>query len=306
MIAHLRGRVVHSDIFAIIGLLFCLTTVSRTQQTVAPKIVRSADPTRSQAVEFSRVVNSHYYALREKKLGSFTCDVRPVWETVPAAMMLPVTLVGKGQIEAARFKFTTDTRHNLSFEKEYPKDTGAIKSAVYDKFSEWFGSVVKGFFMTWGAKGMGGPLADAYVASSIDETPTGHRIGVNVPEEQMEYVVSKDNLVTEIVTRASGGEIDEHPGFTPSAEGMLLTSMDAVNKQGSDTTHIRYDVDYQQVDGFQLPHRIHLMVNDNMNMRFALEACTATHAVELQLPAGSVSTTQTVTPRTATKATGKE
>ncbi len=261
-----------------------------------------------EAVNLSGAVNGHYYALREKKLGSFTCEVMTDWSTLPPSIMAPVKLAGMEPLENAKLKLKVDAYSGLSFTHEYPKDTGSLRIALYDKFLEWYTSVIQGFFMTWGAKAMSGPMGDKYLTSSMEPIDGGTRLHVDVPTQQITITVTKENVVTQIFTHGENFEIDEHPAFTPSAEGLLLTGMDAVNtnKAANESTHVKYDMDYQTRDGFELPHQIHLMVNDNMNMHFALEGCTAVRAAEVQIPAGTVSTTQSVTPRTATKSMNKQ
>ena len=273
MIAHLRGRLlVKVPLLVGWGLIVCLPSPLCAQQ------MSPAD-----RVAFARQVRTLYYALSDKGFNSLTCDVMLNWDTVPSSIMLPMNLVGKEQLESTRFRFTLDSRESVSFLHEYPKDTGAVRPAVYDKFIEWFSSVVKGFFMTWGAKAIGGPIPDAYMVSSLEITSPGHRIRVNVPERQIEVLLSQKDIVTQILTHAPGQELDEHPAFTPSADGLLLSAVDATNKTGADVTHIKYDLEYQLVNGLQVPHNIHLMVNDNMDMRFSMENCSVERRVVVQV-----------------------
>src|ERR1035441_239112 len=99
----------------------------------------------------------------------------------------------------------------------------------------------------------------------------------------IEVTLSKDYVITRILTKAPAQTADEHAEYSPSPQGLLLTGIDATNKAPDVTTHFIYDLSYQTVDTFEFPQNIHLIVNDNINMKFSLQSCAVVRATVIKI-----------------------
>jgi aspartyl-tRNA synthetase len=115
----------------------------------------------------------------------------------------------------------------------------------------------------------------------VDEIPAGYRVILRNPK--VELHLARDYRVTEAITDVPGQRIDEHLSFTSSPLGYLFTGVEAVNQEGSDKTDVRYEVEYQEVDKFMLPRKVHVVVNDSINMKFALEKCSVEKGTMIQV-----------------------
>ena len=233
--------------------------------------------------KFADAAGARYYNLINQGLVSFSCDVKVNWDTVPKVMLVPAEIAGREGLQATTLRVAQGIRTTAKVEHKYPERTPALAAAAYDPFFSWLSDVVKGFMMTWGAKGMGGPIPGEDNISAVKLDPSGYRVVLVNPGIQL--LVTKDYLVTEVLTSATGQDIDEHLSFTPSPQGLLFTRAEAANKQGADWTRIQYDLDYQPVKTLQLPHNVHLIVNDNMDMRFSFENCSAERGTVVRVKA---------------------
>jgi hypothetical protein len=222
--------------------------------------------------KFADAARARYYNLEQKGLVSFTCDVKVNWETVPKQMLLPPDLAGRKGLEATRVKATLGIRSSPVVEHEYSPDASPLAKVAYDPFFAWLSDVVRGFLMTWKAKGIVGPIPGENNISKVTQTSSGYSVFLAGPPVQL--LATKDYQVKEAISSFGNETIDEHLAFTPSPEGLLFTRAEAVDKLGENTTRIQYDVDYSPVHSLQLPHNVHLVVNDTINMKFSFENCS--------------------------------
>jgi hypothetical protein len=246
----------------------------RLQTQTAPQVDKS---------KFADAARAKYYSLTDQGLVSFACDVKVDWDTVPKVMLVPAEIGGRQGLEATKVRVFQDLRTTAKVDHDYAPGTSAAAKLVYDPFFGWLQDVVRGFLMTWSAKGLAGPVPTEENIENVASEASGYRIVLVNPGVQL--LSNKDYLVTEILTSGPDEEIDEHPVFTPSSQGLLFAGNRAVDKEGDSETRIQYEVDQRAVDTLLLPHNVHLKVNDNMDMRFSFENCSVERGKVLKVRA---------------------
>jgi hypothetical protein len=247
---------------AMLLLVLCLTSM-RLQAQAKPQVDK---------LKFVDAASAKYYSLTEQGLASFACDVKVDWDTVPKALLVPAEIGGREGLESTRVGVSQDLRAAAKVDHDYAPGTSTAAKLVYGPFFGWLEDVVRGFMMTWSAKGLAGPIPTEGNIDHVAPEAAGYRIVLVNPRIQI--LSTKDYVVIEILTSGPGEEIDEHPVFTPSSQGLLFTGIRAVDKQGDNETRIQYEVDQKIVDTLRLPHNVHLKVNDNMELRFSFENCS--------------------------------
>lgn len=248
-----------------------------------PLVLSGQSPATVDKIKFADTAGAKYYNLINQGLVSFSCNLKVDWDTVPKVLLVPAEIAGRQGLESTRIKVSQDLRSTAKVEHEYPQGTLAPAKVVYDPFLGWLQDVVRGFMMTWSAKGLGGPIPTEGNIDHVTREPTGYRIVLVNPRIQI--LANRDYLVTDILTSQPGDEIIEHPVFISSAQGLLFSGVQAVEKQGENETRIKYDVDHQTVDSLLLPHNVHLKVNDNMDMKFSFESCSVVRGTVLKVSA---------------------
>ena len=262
----------NSCVSNIIALSIFLITISAAGQELTPE----------QKSEFVRQAQPRYYSPIEHGLQSITCDVKLDWDTVPKTMLVPAELAGRERLENTKLRFTVRTAGNSDMTHEYPADTPALIKPVYDKFFEWTSALMSGLFQTWGSKAMRTPIPDVRHITSLTADQNLYQLKF---ESGMPIVVSltKEYVITRILSKAPSQTIDEHAQYSPSPQGLLLTGIDAISKSGDDITHVMYDIKYQTVDTIEFPQAIHLVVNDNIDMKFSLNNCSVVRGTVIKL-----------------------
>jgi hypothetical protein len=253
---------------------FLVSILSASSGGQSPTGISSSKQSGDQFVEQAR---TRYYSPEEQGVDSFNCDVTVDWNTVPTVLLVPAELAGRSFLEKTKLRASLGRITGAKVQHEYPKDVPVLMTPVYDKFFDLLSNIVQAFLQTWAPKAMNGPIPAKYEILSAAPISGGYRLKVKAPAgQQVEVLVNNDYLLTEIITRTSNGQIDEHPSFSASSNGLLFTHNDAATT-GDQTVHVQYDVDYQPVEGFDLPHRVHLQVDDNINVKFAFENCAVSH-----------------------------
>jgi hypothetical protein len=238
--------------------------------------------TAAQREEFVRQAQPRYYSPVEHGFVSMTCDLKLDWGTVPKLMLAPPALAGRGRLESTKLRFTMRSDGNSSVAHEYANDTPALIKPVYDKFFEWTSNVVTGFFTTWGSKAMRTPIPDVRHIMSLTADQNSYllKFDSGMP---IEVTLSKDYTITRILSKSPAQTIDEHTQYSPSPRGLLLTGVDAISTASGGATHVTYDLSYQTIDTLEFPQNIHLVVDDNINMKFGLENCAPVHATVIEV-----------------------
>jgi hypothetical protein len=241
------------------------------------------DSATTDKAKFADAARARYYNSVSHGLVSFSCDVKVNWDTVPKAMMIPLDLVGRDGLEQTRITVSQGARVTAKVTHDYAKGTPAAAGAAYEPFFGWLSNLVQGFMMTWAAKGLEGPIPPEGNIDHVNVSPSGYRVILVNPGVQL--VMTKDFLVTEILTSGAGDQVDEHPLFTATSDGWLFTANQAVEKQGNNLVNVKYEVDYRAADDIQVPHNIHLVVNDNVDIKFSFEGCSAERGTVIKVKA---------------------
>ena len=225
----------------------------------------------AQKAEIVKHAQPLYYSPVEHGFASITCDVKFDWDTVPKIMLV----AERDGLENTKLRLAMKADGKSEITREYAKDTPVLMKPTYDRFFDWASSVVNGLFLTWGSKAMRSPIPTGHYISTITADRDGYQIASNSGGAVITLSLSKDYVITRILTTGPGQTIDERPNYTSSPQGLLLTDVDATNKTADGATHVFYDVDYLPIDTILFPNKIHLVVDNNIDMKFALENCSA-------------------------------
>jgi hypothetical protein len=232
----------------------------------------------AQKAEIVKHAQPLYYSPIEHGLVSVACNVKLDWETVPKVILVPAEIAGRDRLQSTKLRLTLNANGKPEMTREYARDTPVLMKPVFDRFFDWASSVVTGFFLTWGSKAMRSPIPTGHYISTVIPDQDGYQIASNSGGAVITLSLSKDYVIRKILTTAPGQTIDEHSTYTSSPEGLLLTSVDATNKTAEGATHVSYDVDYLPIDTILFPNKIHLVVDNNIDMKFTLENCSAEQA----------------------------
>ena len=245
-------------------------------------------PRALQAQQFStadqatlKTLRSRYYKLLDAGFGGMQCKVKFNLTTVPLISPSPLDPV-RALLQKTDISLAVDTKGNPNVQLHYPEGTSPadIKQA-----SQIFGlmrAFVAGVFQTWPSKAFHGPIPpyDSQI-ESIMPTPLGRTITLLVPGGPVQVLLDKQDNVTAIVS--AGGKLQEHPVYSPGPAGLDFTANEAIDDTQTARSTIKYEFGIGVVDGLRVPQSVHLMVNDNIDVRYVLEACTIKKVVVIHV-----------------------
>ena len=261
-------------------LLLCLLLAAPTLSAQTKESEVKVDPQ-----EFVRQAKPLYYSLIDKGIVSFTCEVKVRWDTAPAVFLIPAQIADREKLENTQLTLRVSARGKVEVNHTYPSGTSSIAIKVFDPLFNVITGIVQGSFQTWTTKGLSGPIPKAGALESVQKSESGYRARVLGPGQGVDLITSPDFQLQRAIDHNPNNDIDEKISFAPSPEGLLFVAADTENKAADSWKHIRTEYDYQTVDGFHLPHNVHVVVDSNIDAYFALESCVIQHGVVITVAA---------------------
>ena len=207
-----------------------------------------------------------YYSLRRERLTSFSCLATPNWDLL---------LASRWRADPAAAARAYKTFSSLTFGVEvapgqHPKvmhadvPSGEPESEALKRLVAGMEQTVSGFFETWTPFVLTTPIPGA----TADKTQTHGRWIVDYKETggtQIGLVMREDYTIesTRIQTATFASVIQ--PQFIRSPKGMLLTAVQGSYRKlagAAAPVSLQLRIEYQDVSGFPLPTRLHVMSYD--------------------------------------------
>jgi hypothetical protein len=235
-------------------------------------------PAQNVSTQDAKIVNSarqKYYSLSDLGLVSFACKVEFDLSTLPPQILPTSDTEVRKQLGELRMEIRVE---NGKPRVDVNASAELRASASAETPLSVMQSLVAGFWMTWPSKGLNGPLPPfTKWVESVRTEPAGYEIRAKSADGLVSSLLNKEFVVRRIVS--AGGQVDENPIYTPTPEGLVYGGLTATSADGAgQKTLISYEIDSALVDGFRLPKSVHMKVNDNLDVRFAMNACTVKRA----------------------------
>jgi hypothetical protein len=232
-------------------------------------------PERQRVLESAR---SRYYSLTGLGLKSFTCAVKFDLGTLSRGLLPESDTADRALLESARFTLKV-TPSGPSLHYQFPQGSVSQSQDVVAGVTLWISEIVQGFFQVWAAKGMSGPIPPEKQVQTVARDGEGFRLTVKgVGGMPAELHLDKDFVVRTMLSRGRQEEIEEHPVFTATPDGLVFAGNESTDKGPRGTTQAKYGIEVGEVDGVRLPRAVHLVAGGHMDVRFALNDCRVTMA----------------------------
>ena len=223
-----------------------------------------------------------YYNLEAAGFQSLTCSVKVDFSTVPllpSASDDPTRML----LERTSFVLALDGKGRPSVEHHFPDGATEEAKQRASQVTNLLTSFVMGLFQTWPSKGLEGPIPpfDSQI-EHVAKTDQGYIFTLRVPGAPVEVTTDKNHMATEIVSL--GGKVKEHPVYAPSPEGLVFAGNDALDESHPGSpVEVRYELGSTMVNGLRVPSSARLRVNQNVDVRFALDQCSVKRATVLHV-----------------------
>jgi hypothetical protein len=221
---------------------------------------------------------ARYYNLQAAGFQSLSCSVNFDFSTVP------LTPTGNDElsrkfIKATKFTLTLDANGRPAVQHSYPSGATVSEEQQVVQVANLLTSLVAGLFQTWPTKGLQGPVPafDSQI-EDVNSTDRGYTLHLRVPGGPVQLFLDKAYTVTEVVSNQ--GKLHEHPLYGPSPDGLVFVGNDATDdSQPGGRVEVKYELGTTVLDGLRVPSSAHLLVNQNIDVRFSLDGCTVKKAL---------------------------
>ena len=223
-----------------------------------------------------------YYSLPLKGFESMECPVTFDMSTVP---MLPTATDDplRKIVAETRFSVRLTSRGDVAVDHQPPANADAAVVKQAEAVVNIMTSLIQGVFMTWMSKGLSGPIPpfDTQV-ESVKKLQDGYALSLDVPGKPVEVSLDPQYVATRITSL--DGKVDEHPSYSMSPDGLILTGNEAVDStQAGAPVHVRYEIGSAVVDGLRVPNTVHLVVAPNLDVRYELAGCSVKKGTVLEV-----------------------
>jgi hypothetical protein len=202
-----------------------------------------------------------YYVLQNQGLKSFQCAIQPDWTKFAKYMTQNSVSVDDAKIalvSPVAFTGAVDEQGNGTATPILPA-AGIIDPSV-DQMVGGAKNIIEGFFKSWGSvvvTGIFAPSDDANLAFS--EQPDGYHFSQKTGDANVDLVMTKDSLLTSLKVSTTSSVIVMKPKYSTTDKGLLLASLNSDINNG--TQKVNFEVQYQTVEGFQLPEKVSYQVS---------------------------------------------
>ena len=239
-----------------------------------------------------------YYSLKSEGLAEFQCSMTPNWEALLAELHKTNPAGAEAAVKklsSLQFSVTLPTggdaqvTHN-TLEAENEEVAKGLKD-IYSGMEQ----MTVGFFQTWSAFMVSPALPEPGNVYDLQKDGIQYRLSYKDGSSDVVTILDRDFAISS--TRVTNATFDStlEPQFRKSAPGLLLLAGYHATYKGTapgDNTDLTVAIDYQAVDGFQLPRTLNLKGTYG-NSPFAVEGgfsnCAATKAgAESATPASNL------------------
>jgi hypothetical protein len=217
----------------------------------------STPPDKAQLLLKARQI---YYVLQNQGVKSFQCTIQPDWAKFAKFMTQNGTSVDQAKIALitpVAFTAVVDEQGNATA-TPFLASGGSVDPTV----TQMVGGakqVIEGFFKSWGSvvfTGIFAPSDDQNLTMLAQ--PDGIHFSQKTGEANVDIVLNRDSLLTTMKVTTTSAIIVMNPKYSKTDKGLLMTSLNSDINNG--TQKVNFEVQYQTVEGFQLPGKVSYQV----------------------------------------------
>jgi len=213
---------------------------------------------RADKKQLLRNAQQKYYNLKRAGLVELESNVQPNWDVVLGPQSNAATLK---LLNAIHFSMAIDSQstfrmfHRTDDYAANQKAAGAL-NPIYQGMHD----AVSRFISTWSIFTLTSPFPDPDSEYEIEQTADQIRFSRKEQNNQVTTVTNKDFGVIEITVVGEGFTASLKPVLETTPTGYLLKgySGDYRTASGARDTLLKVSVDYQEINGLQLPRKVYV------------------------------------------------
>jgi hypothetical protein len=213
--------------------------------------------------EIVRRARLSYYSLKKQGLLEFRCNALPDWDLtyksvkadkIGIEQLLPI-------LQKTRFKVVLgpDGASTISHESDVAPPDEIVAERVRDSISG-MEQVLTGFYRTWSQFVVNTLLPDEDGKYIVDELDGKYRLSDNEGATDMVTTMDREFRIERIEVTSPQFNATFKTQWSNTAKGLLLAAYDAEIKTASASSVLSVKIDYDEIEGFELPSAIEAAV----------------------------------------------
>jgi hypothetical protein len=205
-----------------------------------------------------------YYSLRGLGLREFQSSIKPVWEVTLAQDLRDnpsAAQEGIKMLNGLHFALNLDAKGNVKVDHSAdapPPNEQAAKG--FDQIYTGMNQAVSGFFDTWSVFMLTSPFPQVESEYALEDLGAEYRLSYKDGNADVLTSMTKDLVITEVKVRSPEFVSSIRPRFAKLGGKLVLTGYkgDYRPATGPGTVTLDVKLDYQEVQGLQMPNRLNL------------------------------------------------
>jgi hypothetical protein len=205
-----------------------------------------------------------YYSLRDRGLAEFQAGIKPTWEVVLKDQMRtdPASAQkGLNLLNTLHFVMSLDAagKVKLDHSVDTPPPNERV-AAGFNQIYEGMDKALTGFFDSWAPFMLTSPFPAVESEYQLEALGTEYRLSYKDGSADVVTLMNKDFTITSIKVVSPEFSSVLKPLFTRNQKGLVLSgySADYRPTSGKGVVQLNVQVEYQEVNGLQLPRKLSL------------------------------------------------
>jgi hypothetical protein len=232
-----------------------------------------------------RQARAAYYSLNGEGMQQFQCNMTPNWEALLADLRKTDSAAADRAVQRLKELRFSVAVPSQGATKVTHNEISADNKQMADGLTQIYSGMEQmtvGFFQTWSVFVISPGLPEAGSTFQLEEIPSGYRISYKDGSADVVTQLNKDFSISSTVVTSKEFDSTLQPLFKQTAKGLLLSGYQAIyiGTTAAEKTELQVKVDYQQVDGLQLPKTLDLQGSYGGNpfkVEVAFSGCHADH-----------------------------
>jgi hypothetical protein len=235
--------------------------------------------------EIVKQARQAYYNLGDHGLTGFQSNVQPNWRLVLKDQIAADPANAETALKMLNgIHFTVSLGPDGVVKVTHHVDVAPSNEKVAEGFNQIFSGMeqaMSGFFDTWKPFMLTSPFPAVNGDYQLEELDNQYHLSYKDDTADVATTMSKELLISEIKVDSPAFKSVLKPVFSKNPQGFLLTGYDATYQEpsGKVGVQLKVQIDYQQVNGFQLPNKLNL-TGSYQGTPFAMELTFSDYQVK--------------------------
>jgi hypothetical protein len=205
-----------------------------------------------------------YYSLRGLGLLEFQSSITPTWEVTLAQEIRndPASAqAGIKTLNGLHFAMTLDEQGKVKVAHRSDAPPPNEKAAAaFNQIYSGMDQAVSGFFETWSMFMLTSPFPETNSDYQVEDLGTEYRLSYKDGSADVVTIMNKDLMITELQVTSPEFFSSIRPQLSRRGGGFILDGYDADYRptSGQGVVKLNVKLDYQDVNGLQLPRRLNM------------------------------------------------